>query len=467
MPITIGQHRLTMRQAYELPIGTVVRIGGTDTYRKDHDGFYQDRRSMPTSGVVSTGRTVEVVEVGPVEHTETLHSFKQRLATMAIGHARTHSIRVDLIMTALNAIGVEVDNTLRPGMWVNFADTDLVNELPTGTLLVSGSPEHYLHHRLYEYRDGTMHPLIGGRNSEHGSVLTRVVTYPEGTLIGTWEGGAEDETEAIHLLRREVWDKGYQAKSVHQWCAQFEYLVARMFVDHTVLAEAPTEPAADAPEPERRYSYDEQAAFLEGTVFQYSDPVTDATDWCWVVRHDLSTYPARTYHLCGPNSGQYGSDMVLLHNPATGPMSIRVVTHDQMDRFPQGSVVQSGGETWVADGSGQWTSVRTAAMHPSDRFALSEDWRLVYLPDSHMNVGQDPTAIVYGQPVTRSAALAAPIGTEMTQQDGRLRWRKTAVDHWETIGEGLGINGGIERFTLSNTLTWAEPANEEDGLVLT
>jgi hypothetical protein len=234
---------LTPDDCVAVPIGSIVegdRIKAVRTYTGWMDTGPRTYPPRYLHQYVTNQRLRVLAE----ETKQTLHHFRQRLRTVAIGRARANGVDISPVHRILDGCGVPV-YTPSIGMWVDINDNELMASLPDGTIIQAGTPDIWGLYNLHVKHRSEWRWLTGGH------------TYTEGgTIIELPDGGTEEwysaewveaDDQLIEDLKREVLRIGAEAKRSASWCGQYELALERLCIEVKDRDEALEEQEEEAP----------------------------------------------------------------------------------------------------------------------------------------------------------------------------------------------------------------------------
>lgn len=275
-------------------------------------------------------------EAAPAPRIETLDEFKQRLASVTVGQARSSGVSLTPVLQALRSLGVDPQpETVMPGMTIAMGDNHLVPLLPTDSVVVDSTGSVFT-----KTIGGSLAWAHIGPN-QHLSTPMRIVHIPGMEYVE--QSGSDDDRHEVHRFKRDVWRIGSQAKADNSWCGDFERAMG-------VLGITGDEQPLDA-----WLTSEEVRALPEGTILEWRSD----HERLLMVRDNRSTNEARTLRIAGPRYGWTPVGNVVLYQPGSD-MNIRPASTTELEQVPVGTIIghRRGvrtGEQFTKQANGRWT----------------------------------------------------------------------------------------------------------------
>lgn len=210
----IGQ-AVTIRQSQRLPIGATVwstqaperfftRVGaGPGGWRRD------DR--INNQAIFWSGQKLRSL---PDMRVETLAQFQQRFGDRVLevteGFSPEHTKVARQILADLGALPMLTGSVLAPD-----------SKPPRGTVAMHGSPDQRTF-TLFRYGRRGWVRTSGHFNDIGAAGAVTVVSAPGEKARPVVEG---DSAAQIEAFKADVWERGQQAKQVHEWCSAYDHLL--------------------------------------------------------------------------------------------------------------------------------------------------------------------------------------------------------------------------------------------------
>lgn len=352
------------QQLRDLPIGVVVkskRRGTTyikqenNVFSRQPDGyrfpveFFGEPKNFVVESIPSVEPTQDFDlsdEANPAP-TVTLARYQQRMRTVLMSAAISRLNDTASASRVLREAGCP-EFCLSPGMVAAFHDTDLLRQLPVGTVLVLGDPADPNHHAVFgkATSDARLRRLLGTGQVPRGSHGCYEVESIPGVEPAGWFTAppSDSEGEQIRAFQYNVWVAGQAEKTRHGWCGEYEQIMAR-WAGLTAAVSRPTRQASDGLTPA------DVRTQPVGSIIRFRAPFGSVL----FRRDDSSNNPCRTVRVGGSIPGSWASTgMECVFTPGGRPMSIRAGSHEELDGMPTGTVITDGGHRWVKQGDSRW-----------------------------------------------------------------------------------------------------------------
>lgn len=375
----IGQAVTDRDTLTSLPVGAQITSSRTGiVYTKRTDGDF-DRSNGGTRAAARIGlsghmRISSIPTFSPVRDEDmdvetpdadatacdSFTRYVQRFRTVTYGQAQRAGVSLDPLDRAMDKLGIE-PCSVTPGIPVDGSDYIRIRELPSGSVLMAGKdPANWTTFGVFGANgDSSLIYLLGGVDSPHGHVLHTVNIAGSDASTPDWvtEPATEEDAVLIDEFKRKAWELGVKAKRENSWCSDYEAAMERMGINEILIEQAQLT-LIDA---------EAAAALPEGTILRYT--VAGSRDSVIYRRDDRSTNPAKTVRIGGTLPGAWRSTGL---QAVDTPLRIKVISHEEMDSMPHGTVMSDGSSaTWTKE-NGEWKSPgRFSTGYASNRFSIT------------------------------------------------------------------------------------------------
>jgi hypothetical protein len=223
------------RYLREVPEETVIKqVNYEREWRK-----IADNRFMRNDGAVhgwdsfnaSQYMVKAIPNLSPIEEQESLTQFKWRFMEEALFAAVSHSISLEPVYRALGRLGAHPkDFEIGPGVLFR-ANNELLNLLPTTTVIRVGEPDWDNNEWSMYIRDTTGWRQLLGKGSIDYARAAVIVSIGNSEVKPRWltePKGSEDEIDDFRAKAIRI---GVRAKSQTGWCGEFENAMRRVGID--------------------------------------------------------------------------------------------------------------------------------------------------------------------------------------------------------------------------------------------
>jgi hypothetical protein len=218
---------LTPDECLEVPIGSIVEDGRHRAVRTYVGWIANDTRVFPPKYLSQYMPGARLVVIGEGVQPETLHHFRQRFRSVAIGRARANGVDTGPVHRVLDGCGIS-PYTQSLGMYVDFSDDETTHAVPEGTIAQAGTPDVWGLYTLFVKRGQEWLWLTGGHTYSEGGVI---IDLPDGQAedwyTAEWQ---ESDPVLIAELKQEILRLGAVAKRSASWCGQYELALERMCI---------------------------------------------------------------------------------------------------------------------------------------------------------------------------------------------------------------------------------------------